>query len=70
MKAYKIVDTGENIFFLSESDYSGRGSYQLSKMDLERTVVVNGMINAYFSNPPYWSPVVTFKKLDGREITF
>ena len=70
--AYKIVAFWGVIVILIGVGLFGLGiAYQLSKMDLERNgEIVPGKITDIVSNPPYRSPIVTFKKKDGRQVVF
>ena len=72
MNAYKIMSFWGVIIILIGIGLFGLGlTYQLSKMDLERNgVVVKGRITDIISNPPYRSPMVTFKTLECRQIVF
>jgi hypothetical protein len=72
MNAYKIMSYLGVFTILLGVGLIGLGvTFQLSKMDLESNgAIVKGKIIDIIENAPYRSPVVSFKKLDGREATF
>jgi len=72
MNAYKIMSWWGVIIMIIGLGLGGMGmTFQLSKMDLETNgEIVKGKITDIISNPPYRSPIVTFKKKDGREVIF
>lgn len=72
MFGYKIMAWWGVVVIIVGIGLFGLGmTFELSRLDLERNgEIVKGRITDIVSQPPYRSPVVTFRKKDGRQITF